>query len=53
MGKKIGIISEPEILSIELIPQEDQFIVIGSDGLWDVFSSSEACFFSNFLMLLF
>lgn len=39
-AKKIGLISEPEIESLELTPH-DHFIVIGSDGLWDVMSSAE------------
>ncbi len=34
-AKKIGLISEPEIQHIELNKQ-DKFIVIGSDGVWDV-----------------
>ena len=40
-AKKIGLISEPEIESIELNPLYDKFIVIGSDGIWDVMSSAE------------
>jgi len=39
-AKKIGLISEPEIESLDLTPH-DQFIAIGSDGLWDVMSSAE------------
>ncbi|EAS07106.2 protein phosphatase 2C containing protein (macronuclear) [Tetrahymena thermophila SB210] len=39
-AKKIGLISEPEIQRIELTRQ-DKFIVIGSDGVWDVMSSAE------------
>ena len=34
-GKKIGIISEPEIVT-KNISHNSKFIVIGSDGLWDV-----------------
>ena len=40
MSKKIGLISLPEIEVIELTPS-DKFIVIGSDGLWDVMGSTE------------
>jgi len=40
-AKKIGLISEPEIESIELNPVTDKFIVIGSDGIWDVMTSAE------------
>lgn len=39
-AKKIGLISEPEIEGLEL-NHHDNFIVIGSDGLWDVMSSAE------------
>jgi serine/threonine protein phosphatase PrpC len=46
-AKKIGLISEPEIESIELHPQTDKFIVIGSDGIWDVMSSAEVVGFVN------
>ena len=35
-----GVISEPEITHKE-IDSEDVFIVIGSDGIWDVMNSSE------------
>ena len=34
-GKKIGIISEPEIIA-KKIEQSHKFIIMGSDGLWDV-----------------
>ena len=34
-GKKIGIISDPEIVT-KKINENSKFIVIGSDGLWDV-----------------
>jgi len=35
-----GVISEPEITHKEIDP-DDKFIVIGSDGIWDVMNSSE------------
>jgi len=40
LSKKIGLICEPEIECIELTPN-DKFLVIGSDGLWDVMGSTE------------
>jgi len=49
-AKKIGLISEPEIESIELNPLLDKFIVIGSDGIWDVMSSAEAVGYVNQLI---
>ena len=39
-AKKIGLISEPEIKHLELKPG-DKFIVLASDGLWDVMSSAQ------------
>lgn len=39
-AKKIGLISVPEINHIELKPG-DKFIVIASDGIWDVMNSAE------------
>jgi integrin-linked kinase-associated serine/threonine phosphatase 2C len=38
---KIGVIAEPEI-SFKELADDDKFIVIGSDGVWDVMSSAEA-----------
>lgn len=39
-GKEIGLISDPEIQHIELKPG-DKFIILASDGVWDVMSSAE------------
>jgi integrin-linked kinase-associated serine/threonine phosphatase 2C len=36
---KIGVITEPEI-SFKELADDDKFIVIGSDGVWDVMSSA-------------
>lgn len=35
--KKVGIIAEPEVSARPITP-EDSFIVLASDGIWDVFS---------------
>jgi serine/threonine protein phosphatase PrpC len=43
-GKKAGLISEPEIHKVDLQPN-DKFIIMASDGLWDVMSSEEAASF--------
>lgn len=40
-SKKIGMISKPDIEHIKL-KQNDKFIVLASDGLWEVMSSAEA-----------
>ena len=39
-GKKIGLISEPEIDHFDLKPG-DKFVVVASDGVWDVMNSAE------------
>eukprot|EP00827_Trimyema_finlayi_P001396 TRINITY_DN1537_c0_g1_i1.p1 TRINITY_DN1537_c0_g1~~TRINITY_DN1537_c0_g1_i1.p1 ORF type:complete len:317 (-),score=109.54 TRINITY_DN1537_c0_g1_i1:10-960(-) len=43
-AKKIGIKSDPEIQTLKL-EKTDHFIIIGSDGIWDVMSSAEVCGF--------
>ena len=40
-AKRVGLISEPEVQNLQLT-QQDQFIIIASDGVWDVCNSSEA-----------
>jgi len=40
-GKKAGLISEPEVKEIDL-QVGDRFIIVASDGLWDVMTSEEA-----------
>lgn len=41
IAHKIGVIADPEVTTKEIEP-EDKFIIIGSDGVWDVMSSAEA-----------
>ena len=41
IAHKIGVIAEPEVTHKE-IDNDDRFIVMGSDGVWDVMSSAEA-----------
>lgn len=45
MGKGCGVISSPVYLDRVLIPGRDQYIVIGSDGLWDVMENIEVIHF--------
>lgn len=41
----LGVISTPIVLEFEPAPGFDQFLIIGSDGLWDVMCNSEATSF--------
>ncbi len=41
VAHKIGVSAEPEVTSKDIDP-DDKFIVMGSDGVWDVMSSAEA-----------
>ncbi len=51
MGDKAGIlagvISEPEITEYE-ITQEDKFIIVASDGVWEYMSDVDVFFFFFF-----
>jgi len=40
-GKKAGLVAEPEVHEI-ILQSGDRFIIMASDGLWDVVSSQEA-----------
>ena len=40
--RKNVIIAEPEIRRYDFDPNQDEFIIIASDGLFDMFSSQEA-----------
>ncbi|XVE63612.1 hypothetical protein DITRI_Ditri07aG0033500 [Diplodiscus trichospermus] len=47
MGKRIGpLIAEPELKMITLT-KEDEFLIIGSDGIWEAFSSQNAIDFAR------
>lgn len=41
VGSEIGVIHNPIITSQFFIPNNDQFIVIASDGVWDVMNNDE------------
>ncbi len=44
LGKKIGMLSTPQIQKLNL-KEFDQFVVIATDGIWEVLSSSEVVAF--------
>ena len=35
-------VAQPEIIAIPVDDEEDEFVILGTDGLWDVMQSSEA-----------
>jgi integrin-linked kinase-associated serine/threonine phosphatase 2C len=41
VAHECGVSYEPEIIEKEIDPEQDQFIVIASDGVWDAMSSIE------------
>jgi len=49
-GKPSGLIAEPEIEKISLIP-EDQFVILACDGVWDVFKHHDAVAFVHKALL--
>jgi len=42
-AKNLGIISEPYVSPVYELGTEDQFVIIASDGVWDVISGQNAC----------
>ena len=49
-GREIGVISEPEIFEM-LIQEEDKFIIIASDGVWEFLTNAEVFLFLVFFLL--
>lgn len=45
VGSSIGVISTPIINSFEFMDDRDQFIVLASDGVWDVMDNIEVVHF--------
>ncbi len=41
IGKRAGVSSSPDIYTATLLPTDDAFLVIASDGLWDFMSAAE------------
>jgi serine/threonine protein phosphatase PrpC len=44
------VISDPDVISIPLKPQEDDFIVLATDGLWDVMTSMDVVAYIHALL---
>ena len=44
-GKQVGVIAEPVIDHFPILPFVDQFVVLASDGVWDVMSNQEVASF--------
>ncbi|KAG2450587.1 hypothetical protein HYH02_004427 [Chlamydomonas schloesseri] len=42
LGSGMGVTAVPEVTAVELQPGADHFLILGSDGLWDVMSVAEA-----------
>lgn len=40
--KGVGVVAEPEVLTHEVNPEEDRFLLLASDGVWEFISSQEA-----------
>ena len=43
MDDKSGIVCTPDVSEVFKIGTEDSFVIVASDGLWDVMSGQEAC----------
>lgn len=43
VAKSVGVTYEPEIKEINNLTQQDKFLVIASDGLWDRIPNDEVC----------
>lgn len=40
--KSVGVVPEPEVKTFELNHEEDEFLILASDGVWEFISSQEA-----------
>lgn len=55
-GRDLGVISEPDVYEI-ILKEEDKFIVIASDGVWEFFTNADvqipfkSCF-TRYILLL-
>lgn len=50
LGQEVGVISEPLVHSFNLYKGRDRFVVMASDGVWDVLSNEEVtCFVDMYL----
>jgi serine/threonine protein phosphatase PrpC len=41
VGKRAGVVSTPDVYSYVLAPEEDAFLVVASDGLWEFMSGAD------------
>ena len=41
IGKRLGIISEPIVNKLENTFESNYFLILGSDGIWDVMENKE------------
>jgi serine/threonine protein phosphatase PrpC len=42
---ELGIIAEPSIKRVELVPGRDKHMILASDGVWDVLSADDSVLF--------
>lgn len=47
MGEKLGPLSAEPELKLVTLTKEDEFLIIGSDGIWDVFTSQNCIDFAR------
>jgi hypothetical protein len=43
MAATVGCTSDPEVTYVTLRPEVDQFLVMASDGVWDVLTNDQVC----------
>ena len=51
-GEHQQVVSRPEVVHLEVRQGQHEFVVMASDGLWDVLSNDEVCNFVRFQLLV-